>query len=263
MRVAFATSEGRAPAIAPASNSSRCRRTAAASRSRRWGAEPKQLAQPIGLRTVAIKLAGSALASPIGAQVHPCEEAASSALGSQKTGRPAKRPTCAALPSSTLNAGIRLLRRASNSASKVLTGGTHRLGRRRGRRGPHVGHHVGDGGVRLMPDSVTTGTGHFTIMRAKNSSLKGIKSSYDPPPRTTSTTSAPACTTARIPRRCRPGLADPRPQRRRTAPAPRGNDDARCAASYTASPRGLVTRPMVGVRRQGQLSRGVRKALGG
>ena len=59
------------------------------------------------------------------------------------------------------------------------------------------------------PMPVTTGTGHFAIMRASPSSLKGMRSSNDPPPRTTSTTSAPARTPARMPSTMPAGAFEP------------------------------------------------------
>ena len=56
------------------------------------------------------------------------------------------------------------------------------------------------------PIPVTTGTGHATTARATSSALNGIRSSYDPPPRTSSTTSG----------RCSTRLACPRRSPRRT-----------------------------------------------
>ena len=59
------------------------------------------------------------------------------------------------------------------------------------------------------PMPVTTGTGMSAMARARDSSLNGMRSSNDPPPRTKSTTSAPPTTA-----RCMPSM------RAAGAPAP-------------------------------------------
>ena len=69
--------------------------------------------------------------------------------------------------------------------------------------GSHGGLSVGEDGAthQCIED--------FAIMRASPSSLKGMRSSNDPPPRTTSTTSAPARTTARMPSTMPAGAFEP------------------------------------------------------
>ena len=95
------------------------------------------------------------------------------------------------------------------------------------------------------PMPVTTGTGHAAIARASASSLKGMRSSNEPPPRTTSTTSAPTAHTLRMPSTMPAGA--PAPSTGTPATSTRASGKRRRSVrstSWTAAPRGEVTRPM-------------------
>ena len=94
------------------------------------------------------------------------------------------------------------------------------------------------------PMPVTTGTGHAAMARASPSSLKGMRSSYDPPPRTSRTASAPARDTQSMPRTSSCGARAPStgtPATRTLASGQRRRSVRK--TSCTASPRGEVTRP--------------------
>ena len=60
----------------------------------------------------------------------------------------------------------------------------------RGRGGAEIGDEVGNGEVRLVPNSRDNGTVLAAMARATDSSLKVHRSSSDPPPRATITTCA-------------------------------------------------------------------------